>query len=71
MTRTQTASGTDWERLKKMRDLDIDHSDVPPLDVSFFKNAALRRRKQARLLELKGKVRWKGDLAAWRKGRPR
>ena len=39
---TRTTSRTDWARLKKMRDRDIDHSDVPPLDASFFKNVALR-----------------------------
>ena len=39
---TRNTSRTDWERLKKMRDRDIDHSDVPPLDASFFKNATIR-----------------------------
>ena len=29
----------------------------------------LRRERQARILDLKGKVRWQGDLASWRKGR--
>ena len=29
----------------------------------------LRHRRQKKVLELKGTVRWEGDLAAWRKGR--
>jgi Arc/MetJ family transcription regulator len=29
----------------------------------------LRRKDQKRLLELKGKVHWEGDLDAWRTGR--
>jgi Arc/MetJ family transcription regulator len=28
-----------------------------------------RRGRQKRLLELKGSVKWEGDLAEWRKGR--
>ncbi len=30
---------TDWERLKNMKDEDIDYSDIPELDESFFKKA--------------------------------
>jgi Arc/MetJ family transcription regulator len=30
----------------------------------------LRRERQKRILGLKGKVRWDGDLALWRGGRP-
>ena len=29
----------------------------------------LRHEKQARLLELKGRIDWDGDLVEWRKGR--
>ncbi len=29
----------------------------------------LRRENQKRILELKGKVRWEGDLETWRKAR--
>lgn len=29
----------------------------------------LRREKQAKILKLKGKVEWEGNLAEWRKGR--
>lgn len=29
----------------------------------------LRHKHQRRILELRGQVRWDGDLASWRKGR--
>ena len=31
----------------------------------------LRHRRQRKVLELKGNVKWEGDLDAWRKGRNR
>lgn len=34
-------SGTDWERIDKMTDDEIDTSDIPPLDDAFFKSAKL------------------------------
>lgn len=37
-----TSSKTDWERLAKMEDEDIDTSDIPELDDTFFQNAELR-----------------------------
>ncbi len=35
-------SKTDWKRLSKMKDRDIDTSDIPELDDAFFQNAELR-----------------------------
>ena len=35
-------SKTDWKRLSKMKDKDIDTSDIPELDDAFFQNAELR-----------------------------
>jgi uncharacterized protein (DUF4415 family) len=35
-------SGTDWDRLERMADEEIDVSDIPPLDEEFFKKATLR-----------------------------
>jgi uncharacterized protein (DUF4415 family) len=32
---------TDFKRLREMRDADIDFSDIPKLDQSFWKNATL------------------------------
>ncbi len=36
------SSKTDWKRLSKMKDKDIDTSDIPELDDAFFENAELR-----------------------------
>ena len=46
---TLKESRTDWNRLKSMKDSEIDVSDIPKLDASFFKRAKLRmpRPKQA------------------------
>jgi uncharacterized protein (DUF4415 family) len=38
----KNTSRTDWQRLKNMKDNDIDTSDIPELDDEFFKNAVLR-----------------------------
>ena len=35
-------SKTDWKRLSRMKDKDIDTSDIPELDDAFFQNAQLR-----------------------------
>ena len=35
-------SKTDWKRLPKMKDRDIDTSDIPELDDAFFQNAELQ-----------------------------
>ncbi len=35
-------SKTNWEKLKAMRDEDIDCSDIPELDENFFKNAEVK-----------------------------
>ena len=32
-------SKTDWERLKNMKDEDIDYSDIPETDDDFWKDA--------------------------------
>ena len=36
---TSTPLETDWDRLDKMTDEEIDYSDIPPLDDKFFTNA--------------------------------
>ncbi len=37
--------------------------------IDYALNEVLRRKQQKKILELKGKVEWEGDLASWRKGR--
>lgn len=34
-------SKTDWERVKAMKDSEIDYSDIPPLEKDFFEKAVL------------------------------
>ncbi|MGB5594348.1 MAG: BrnA antitoxin family protein [Crocosphaera sp.] len=43
---SQKTSETNWERIEKMTDNDIDTSDLPPLDDNFFANATLRMPKK-------------------------
>jgi uncharacterized protein (DUF4415 family) len=38
---TKRPSRADWKRIEAMRDGDIDFSDIPPLDDSFFQEAVL------------------------------
>lgn len=46
-------SETNWENLAAMQDSDIDYSDVPELDASFFKNAELRLPKPKKAVSLR------------------
>lgn len=39
-------SQTDWARVDELTDENIDTSDIPPLDDSFFENAKLRLPKE-------------------------
>ena len=54
-------SGTDWKRLGRMTDTEIDVSDIPPLDESFFKNATLRIPTTKKAVSL----RLDADLLDW------
>ena len=38
---TKPTSRTDWDRLAKMTDEEIDYSDIPPLTDAFFARAKL------------------------------
>jgi uncharacterized protein (DUF4415 family) len=42
---SEKQSQTDWEKLAKMTDEEIDTSDIPPLDNKFFADAELRMPK--------------------------
>ena len=46
-------SRTDWNRLKKMPDSEIDFSDVPKLDKSFFSRAQIRMPKRKKSVSLR------------------
>ena len=41
----ESTSETNWERIDRMTDDEIDTSDIPPLDAAFFANAELRMPK--------------------------
>jgi len=54
-------SATDWNQIKAKRDQDIDFSDMPPLDKSFFENAELRLPKPKKAVS----IRLDPDVLAW------
>ena len=54
---------TDWDRIDAMTDEDIDTSDIPPLDDTFFANAELRLPKQKKSIT----IRIDEDVLAWYK----
>ena len=60
-------SRTNWDRLRTIKDSEIDRSDVPELDASFFEQAQLHLplRKEA------VSIRLDADILAWfrRQGR--
>ena len=39
---SKDSSETNWERVDRMTDEEVDTSDIPPLDDDFFDNAELR-----------------------------
>ena len=41
-TNTKSSSATDWERIDKLTDEQIDTSDIPPLNEDFFSRAILQ-----------------------------
>src|ERR1700709_1129788 len=54
-------SRTDWSRIDAMTDEDIDTSDVPPLDASFFKETELRMPRAKPVIT----IRLDPDLLDW------
>jgi len=58
---TKKKSGTDWDRLRDIKDEDIDISDIPPLDDAFFKNATLRMPENKKAVSL----RLDADVLDW------
>jgi uncharacterized protein (DUF4415 family) len=56
-------SGTDWEKLSKMEDNDIDYSDSPELNESFFENATIRMPEPKKAVN----IRLDNDVLEWYK----
>ncbi len=60
-TSTQKKSGTDWQRLRRMKDTDIDFFDVPPVDRSVFQKMVIRMPEKKAALSIRldpGVVAW-------------
>ena len=60
-TSTQKKSETDWQRLRRMQDEDIDFSDIPPVDRSVFKTMVLRMPEKKSALSIRldpGVIAW-------------
>jgi hypothetical protein len=58
-------SGTDWERLRNMKDEDIDYSDIPPITDEMCENGVVRRNFQ--IIRQKGRglqPKDKADIAS-------
>ena len=54
-------SKTDWQKLDKMKDEEIDYSEIPELDDTFFKNANVYMRHNKDTVTL----RVDHDVLAW------
>jgi uncharacterized protein (DUF4415 family) len=52
-TSTPKKSGTDWQRLRRMKDADIDFSDVPQVDRSVFKKMVIRMPEKKSALSIR------------------
>ena len=50
---SEKRTATDWERLEKMSDEDIDYSDIPPLNEAFFENATIRMPVKKKAISLR------------------
>ena len=58
---TKRQSGTDFKALETMKDQDIDFSDIPPLDNTFFDDATLRLPRRKKSLS----IRLDPDVLEW------
>ena len=59
----KTASSSDWERVKALKDEDIDTSDAPEWDASMFTNAKIQLPDQKKTIS----IRLDSDLIDWYK----
>ncbi len=57
----QKKSGTDWQRLRRMKDTDIDFSDIPPIDRSVFRKMVIRMPEKKSALS----IRLDPSVVAW------
>jgi uncharacterized protein (DUF4415 family) len=59
--RTTKKSKTDWSKLAKLKDSDIDTSDLAPLDKDFFRKAEIRMPKPKTMVS----IRLDEDVLNW------
>jgi uncharacterized protein (DUF4415 family) len=64
---TETKSETDWKRLAAMKDNEIDFSDIPPINPSFFKKMVIRMPQPKELVS----IRIDPDVLGWFRGQGR
>ena len=57
----KNTSKTDWERVDAITDDEIDTSDIPPLDETFFANAKIRMPKSKESIT----IRLDHDVLTW------
>ncbi len=63
--RTSSASGTDWERIDRMRDEDIDYSDIPPTTDEQFARMVVRKGLGNTRTKQQVTLRLDSDVLAW------
>lgn len=68
---TSTQYGTDWERLKNMKDEDIDFSDIPKITPEMFKNAVVRKGSKSALTNSQETLAVDGDVIEFFKAQGR
>ncbi len=67
---TLKASGTDWKRLKDMKDEDIDTSDIPPVTPEMFARAIVKKGGVfVRRVKQPVTLRVEADVLEWFKAR--
>jgi uncharacterized protein (DUF4415 family) len=59
--RTSKKSKTNWDKVARLKDYEIDTSDVPVLDKDFFKKAELRMPKPKTMVS----IRLDEDVLTW------
>lgn len=60
-TSIQKKSGTDWPRIRQMKDEDIDYTDVPPVDRAVFHKMVIRIPEKKSALSIRldpGVIAW-------------
>jgi uncharacterized protein (DUF4415 family) len=64
-SKTSRASRTDWKRLDRMRDRDIDYSDIPRLSPENFVKGVVRWGPGGRVAKEQITLRLDADVLKW------